>query len=483
MAYLNERHAPSILTRPMMRLLVGGEAIYGVDSLSLESNGFAAADAWSATLAMGPDSKELGFWADAGSIDVELQMALAAPGSMESPPWQTMLVGVLDTTELDPDTDTVTIRGRDLTSRLLEASVMESYPNLKASELATKFAGEHGLQARVTASPGAAGQHYEGDRSVQMSSVFSHAMKKWDLLCYLADREGYEVFIEGRTLVYQPRREPDRENTWLVHVAPGRHTRGASGSSMRTPTAINAVGLKLSKNNWLSKTIEVAVRSADIATGKTVIARYSGGAVTSSAKGPKVRKARPEFDADGIRYEDGPSEEEVEVLGGTPARSKMAKTLSPRRMDPDRTYYTFDIAGLTEDEALKIAQQKHKEITDHERVISFTIPGELAMTPRNMVTLEGTGSSFDQTYYIHSIQRSMSSSGFTQRVECRNSSPRTVAGDAAEDVAETTTAPTTGGEPGEVLPLTEEDLKPGPADVEPPPPSEAPTADPGGWDQ
>ena len=52
-------------------------------------------------------------------------------------------------------------------------------------------------------------------------------------------------------------------------------------------------------------------------------------------------------------------------------------------------------------------------------------PGEIALTPRDMVKLQGTGTSFDQTYYIASIDRSISfDEGFRQTMRLKNTSPR-----------------------------------------------------------
>lgn len=81
--------------------------------------------------------------------------------------------------------------------------------------------------------------------------------------------------------------------------------------------------------------------------------------------------------------------------------------------------------NLTPDRALAIAQQQLSELSRHERTIEFSMPGELALTPRNMIQLDGTGTDFDQAYYIDSIERTLCSrTGFLQRIRASNSSPR-----------------------------------------------------------
>jgi hypothetical protein len=82
--------------------------------------------------------------------------------------------------------------------------------------------------------------------------------------------------------------------------------------------------------------------------------------------------------------------------------------------------------NLTPDKALAVAQQRLSELSRHERVIEFSMPGELALTPRSTIQLDGTGTDFDQAYYIDSIERTFRpQTGFIERVRASNSSPRT----------------------------------------------------------
>ena len=88
--------------------------------------------------------------------------------------------------------------------------------------------------------------------------------------------------------------------------------------------------------------------------------------------------------------------------------------------------YVFVRPNLTPDEALKLAQRKLAELTRHERVIELSMAGELMLTPRSMIMLDGTGSDFDQTYYVDVIERRLhTSGGFTQHIRAKNTSPRT----------------------------------------------------------
>ena len=52
------------------------------------------------------------------------------------------------------------------------------------------------------------------------------------------------------------------------------------------------------------------------------------------------------------------------------------------------------------------------------------MPGELFLAPRQQIALTGTGTGFDQIYWIDSITRRVSfHGGFTQSLTARNASP------------------------------------------------------------
>jgi len=83
--------------------------------------------------------------------------------------------------------------------------------------------------------------------------------------------------------------------------------------------------------------------------------------------------------------------------------------------------YVFVRPNLTPDQALQFAQSMLADLTQHERTVSATIPGELAMTPRDMVTLQGSGTAFDQSYRIMRIDRSISAQhGFVQHLQAKS---------------------------------------------------------------
>jgi phage protein D len=86
--------------------------------------------------------------------------------------------------------------------------------------------------------------------------------------------------------------------------------------------------------------------------------------------------------------------------------------------------YTYLVPNLTADAAQSLAERRLSELTLHEKVIEAEMPGELELSPRQQILMAGTGTSFDQTYWIDSITRRLSvQQGFTQSLRARNASP------------------------------------------------------------
>jgi phage protein D len=87
--------------------------------------------------------------------------------------------------------------------------------------------------------------------------------------------------------------------------------------------------------------------------------------------------------------------------------------------------YLFVRPNLTADQASRFAQDKLNELTMHERMVEFIMPGDLLLTPNSQLIMSGTGTQFDQIYNIDVVERRLSlSEGFMQTVRAKASSPR-----------------------------------------------------------
>jgi hypothetical protein len=203
-------------------------------------------------------------------------------------------------------------------------------------------------------------------------------MTEWDLLIFLAGQEGFDVFVSGTSLYFQPS--------------------AASTTVPFTITPADVQDLRLERSLTLARDIIVTVKSWN---------SHQQNAFTQTVRASGKHSA-----------------------GGS---GTGAGTAGPAQ------HYVFVRPNLTMNDALKLAQQKASELAQHERVWEATMPGDLTLGPRSAIQLAGTASDFDQTYFIDAIDRHISiEHGFVQRIRAKNTSPRTQSTTPADIVASVT---------------------------------------------
>jgi hypothetical protein len=177
-------------------------------------------------------------------------------------------------------------------------------------------------------------------------------------LVFLAQHEGFDVFVDGQTLHFQP-----------------------SGHGADRTVVLrreDVIDLRMERSLTLARDIEVVVKSWN-----------------SHQNSGFVQRAH--------------------AAGGS--RSANRKESYQR--------FVFVQPNLTPDEASKLAQRKLAELTRHERTVRISMPGELTLTARSLIALEGTGTDFDQTYYVDVIERRLHlNEGLREHILARNTSPR-----------------------------------------------------------
>ena len=267
-----------------------------------------------------------------------------------------LIQGEADTIRSDVLNRTLEIDGRDLTARLLDARTQETFSNQTASQIAETLAARHSLTPDVTATQTLAGRYYEADHDHLTLGQFSRATTEWDLLTFLAAREGFEAYVSGQTLTFAP-----------LATSP-------------TPTSLTpalCLSLSLEHTLTLARDIEVTVKSWS---------SRQQSAVTQTAK--SAAKGR---------------------RGGSPQRIVVVRP------------------NLSSNDALQLANRILADLSAHERLVHAELPGELALTPRSRVQLTGTGTDFDQLYYVAELDRHFSSThGFTERLRLKNIPPNPV---------------------------------------------------------
>ena len=218
------------LRTPSLVVLADGAALPNVIEADISDNAHFAAARFRLRLATDPATAAR--LVQPGAI-LDVQVALGgAPVSL--------VQGEADTISIDVTNRTVEIDGRDLTARLLDARTQETFANQTASEIAQTLAARHGLVANVTPTTTLAGRYYSSEHDRITLGQFSRSTTEWDLLTFLAAREGFDVFVSAQTLTFAP----------LPAVAPAL-----------TLTPALCIGLQLEHALTLARDIEVTVKS------------------------------------------------------------------------------------------------------------------------------------------------------------------------------------------------------------------------------
>lgn len=292
------------------------------------------------------------------------------PDNPDPSEMQSLIYGRVDDIEFDPFQRTLNLTGRDLTAVFIDSKVSDQYVNKTSSQIAQILAAKHpGMTAVVTPTKTRAGTYYEKDQVLIQAS-----RSEWDLLCYLARKEAYVVYVSGRTLYFQP--DPtDTDNPYSIVWQPPNDTVGY-------PTA-NVQELTFQRSLTVAKGITVTARSANRTTGKPTVQSYP-----SNPKAIQAGKASP--------------------FGNTVAYSFT--------MGPDHT--------PTEVQAF--AKAKYDAIVQHEMKMTARLPADQLMSIARALQVSGTDTPFDQLYYPRIITREMSlDEGYEMTVEAQNVNPDT----------------------------------------------------------
>jgi phage protein D len=118
--------------------------------------------------------------------------------------WLSLITGNADTVSIDPIRGEIHTNGRDLAALFVDTQIDESFENQTSSDIATLLANRQGLMAAVTPTQTLTGRYYQSGRTRTALTQHARATTQWDLLCWLAQLEGFDVWMTGRTLNFAP---------------------------------------------------------------------------------------------------------------------------------------------------------------------------------------------------------------------------------------------------------------------------------------
>ncbi|MRW88873.1 hypothetical protein GJ699_02625 [Duganella sp. FT80W] len=368
---INNPNRGSVPQSPRGMVLANGVRLSGLLSFSVTNNNFFHADSFSFTLSMSAQSAATNFdwWSRQEMLEIELLGGFPPdPGNFEKADLTSFLVGYVDDLQFDPVADQMTFTGRDLTSKLIDTKntlFQKAMHPMTSSTIVTAIAKQAGLTPVVTATSGSS----PGSTYYQIiDSLLKAHCSYWDIVTKLAQVEGYQAYVLGHELHFEPRTAADSDPYVIQWTAP------SSGGA----PSLNVIDLTFQRNLSVAKDLKVVVMSYNPKKNKTFTATATRARAGSG-------KATP-F-----------GEEQV---------------------------YTFAVANKTQAQVQEIANAKLLELSRHEMNMSARMPADVVLTPRHLIQVTGTGSAFDQNYFASTVTRNYSlAEGFTMTVQGKNQTP------------------------------------------------------------
>ena len=369
--------APNQISAPRLRVLTNGQEIPGAITTSVHLNNAYHA----ATCHLEFAASAAGFdWWDSLLPPVMLDVQACDVGMQAAgfdPVWTSIFTGEIDTIDTHPANSLVVVDCRDLTARLIDTKIQAAYRNLTSSEIVTQLATNAGLTPVVTATTTMADRYYQQDHDRITLNQFSRVSTAWDLAVFLAQREAFDVWVEGVELHFAPRASITGEAFVVQWVKPAANNPVASSSVQ---------DLRCRRSLTFAKDIEVAVRSWRSADA-------AGFTKTVRAIGAKNAAA---------------------------GASSMQSGMGAQR-------YVFVIPNLTEDQALQKAREELEFLTRNERNIDFRMPYDQRLTVRTPLQLTGRGAAWDMAYYVDGIDVELSmNDGLLMSVRAKNHDTRSM---------------------------------------------------------
>lgn len=362
---INNPYAGPGVRQPRMRILNAGKPIASALSFEVTNNNYYQADTFSAQFALNGDPNfSPAWWGQQQQILLDIQASLDNGST-----WKSLILGQADHQDVHFDAGILVVDGRDLTARFIDQKTSRAYLNQTSSQLVQQLAQKHKMTADVTPTTTLVGRFYGDDHEKLSLNQFSRTTTEWNLMCSLAQHEGFDIWVTGTTVHFHPS-TPINSDPWeLVWEPPGWQG--------NVPW-MNGVSLSAERAMTMAKDVVVVVRSWNSRQARG-FTKYS------------------------------PSNADLSSLDDNAVQS-----------------FVFIHPNLTEAGAQDMANKLREQITRNERLVTIEAAADLTVGARNMLKLTGTGTSWDQAYYVDYVRRNMSfEGGFSMTIHAKNHSPQT----------------------------------------------------------
>ena len=259
----------SSLRRPRLRVLANSAVMGGVLEASVSSSSHYAAARFRLRAALSSVDPAV-----LSAADLQIEIAIGVDTGFSS-----LIVGLADRIDIDAVHGTVEIEGRDFCAGLIEARIQQTFSNQTSSEIALGLAQGQGLLAEVTQTTTPVGRYYQSEHDQVALDQFCRATTQWDLLVFLAQHEGFDVWVAGSTLYFQPTAAPPVSRTILPS---------------------ECISLRMQRALTLANDIEVVVKSwnSHQQSAFVQVARQTGPRAGGSARTQRYVYVRPNLLAD-----------------------------------------------------------------------------------------------------------------------------------------------------------------------------------------
>ncbi len=197
-----EREETLVPRVPRPRVIVDGQVATGVIDVRVMSTNYYSADWFHVSLTCAGDQiPPSAYWSSVEGCEVDIQCRLRPQDEYRS-----LIEGYVDSVVIDPIYRVVRIEGRDHSASLLSACSQTAYTNLSAGEIVSLVTLHSGLVPDVYPTADLIGRFYGSGNDEMLIGQYSNNMTDWDLIVHLARREGFDVYVRGKTLHFCPPR-------------------------------------------------------------------------------------------------------------------------------------------------------------------------------------------------------------------------------------------------------------------------------------
>ena len=366
MPTINDPYAAPAARQPRLKILTGGKPIASALSWEITNNNYYQADTFTARFSLSGDPAfPPAWWSNQKQILLDMQASLD-----DGATWKSFIVGMVDHIECHSDAGIIEVDGRDMAGLFIDAKTNEAFVNKTSSQVVQALAARHpGMTADVTPTTTLVGRYYGADHERLTFNTFTRTTTEWNLMCSLAQHEGFDIFVTGNTVHFHPSTPPN-STPWELVWSGGGWTGAAPWMS--------GVSLSTERSMTMAKDVVVVVRSWSSKQGRGFTKYSPAGTALSRLQSDKVQE------------------------------------------------FAYIMPNLSEAQAQTAANHLREQITQHERLVTIEAAADLTVGPRIMLKLTGTGTSWDQAYYVDYVRRSLSfEGGFQMTIHAKNHSPQT----------------------------------------------------------